>query len=367
MESNREDSYSEMSEDNEYCVDNRKYVRYNGAHRMNVLCAFSMQCFVAVQKRDDAKMEGVTLKKISIDIFLRLRKLVFRSARPLDYTMWKYLFENGGCDDFLSVLAAYQNEDGGFGYEIECNNWNPHSSPYTVCIALDYLDVTGDQESGLKSRMIAGIIKYLSSEAYLLDDGWVGMQGIPDNNDFAHMPWFHYDAEKAAKADIGVTKRLADFILAHADRNSDIYRKAEGLKERYRQCGQVLLHGYPDYDPMALNIEAYDPETYPSWLPLPIYFIDSPDSSFYPECKGTVEKNLDTIIDTLLSTHEFQILSAKELDAFEKGTPHPDGKRWCVPEQTIGNYYWNSHFIIRDLDILRKFGRLDFELPVLIP
>ena len=64
-------------------------------------------------------------KKISLDEFLRLRKLVFRSARPLDYTKWKFLFENGSCDDFLSVLSSYQNEDGGFGHNIECNNWNP--------------------------------------------------------------------------------------------------------------------------------------------------------------------------------------------------------------------------------------------------
>ena len=41
------------------------------------------------------------------------RKLVYRSARPLDFTRWSYLFENGSCEDFLSVLSAYQNEDGG--------------------------------------------------------------------------------------------------------------------------------------------------------------------------------------------------------------------------------------------------------------
>lgn len=96
------------------------------------------------------------------------------------------------------------------------------------------------------------------------------------------------------------------------------------------------------------------------------YFIGSPESSFYPKCRRTVDRNLDTIIDMLLSTHEFQFPSAEDLEAYEKSTPHPDGKQWCVPEQTIGNYYWNSHFIVRDLDILRKFGRLDFELPVLI-
>jgi len=305
------------------------------------------------------------LKKIPLEEFLRLRKLVYRNARPLDYTKWNFLFENGSCDGFLQVLASYQNEDGGFGHNLECNNWNPNSSPYTVCIALDELDAAGKRESVIKSKIIAGILKYVSSEAYLLEDGWVGMQGIPGNNDFAHMPWFHFDSEKAARADIGVTKRLADFILQYGDRDSLIYRKAEGLKERYGQCGQVLLHGYPDYDPIALNIENYDPAVYPAWLPLPVYFVNSPESSFYPACRDTVERNLDTIIDTLLGTQEFSFPSDRELAAFEQSNPHPDGGRWCVAEQTIGNYYWGSHFIIRDLDILGKFGRLDFELPVI--
>lgn len=38
------------------------------------------------------------LRKISLDEFLRLRRLVYRNARSLDYTKWKFLFENGSCD-----------------------------------------------------------------------------------------------------------------------------------------------------------------------------------------------------------------------------------------------------------------------------
>lgn len=98
----------------------------------------------------------------------------------------------------------------------------------------------------------------------------------------------------------------------------------------------------------------------------PVYFIGSTKSSFYLDCIRTVEMNLDTIVNSLLGTHEIKLPSAKELDEYEQNTPHPDGKRWCVAEQTIGNYFWGSNFIIRDLDILRKFGRLDFDLPVLI-
>lgn len=112
-------------------------------------------------------------KKISLDEFLRLRKLVFRSARPLDYTKWKFLFENGSCDDFLSVLSGYQNEDGGFGHNIECNNWNPGSSPYTVCIALDYLDTADSHESRIKNKIIAVLSDtWIPGRIYWRTAGW---------------------------------------------------------------------------------------------------------------------------------------------------------------------------------------------------
>lgn len=307
------------------------------------------------------------MKKLPLDAFLALRRLVRRSARPLDYTKWEFLFENGSCDAFLSVLSSYQNEDGGFGFNIECNNWNPNSAPYTVCIALDELDAAGDSGSKIKEEIIAGILRYLESGAHMLEEGWVGMQGIPSNNDYAHMPWFHFDSTKATYADIGVTKRLADFICAHADAGSGLYRTGERLKERYSRCGQVLLHGYPDYDPSALNIQAYDPAVYPAWLPLPVYFIGSPESSLYPACRRTVDMNLDTIVGSLLGMRGIPLLSAEETDAYEQSNPHPDGKRWCVPEQTVAHFFWGSHFIIRDLDILRKFGRWDFDWPAREP
>lgn len=188
------------------------------------------------------------MKKISFDAFLRLRRLVYRNARPLDYTMWKYLFENGSAEDFLGVLAGYQNGDGGFGHNLECNNWNPDSSPYTTCIALDYLDAAEGAESRAGASIVSGILRYLASGAHRLESGWVGMQGIPGNNDHAHMPWFHFDPEKAAEADVGVTKRLSDFVLRYGEADSALYRAAAGLQARYEGCAQVLLEGYPDYD-----------------------------------------------------------------------------------------------------------------------
>ena len=304
------------------------------------------------------------MEKLLLTDFLRLRKLVYRSARPLDFTMWKYLFEGGSCEDFLLVLSGYQNEDGGFGYNIEANNWNPNSSPYTVCIALDYLDVASDCVSGTKSKMVAGIIQYLTCGAHSIQDGWVGMQGIPSNNNYAHLPWFHYNPNSATQADIGVTKRLCGFILDYAGKGSDIYLKAMALTTKYLPCGQTLLNGVPDYDLSSFNPATFNPETWPFWKPLPVYFVGSPKSAYYPALKNVVDVNLDTIVETLRNTKELTIASEEEIDAWEKNNPHPEGKRWSSYEQTIGNYYWGTHGIVSNMDILRKFGRLDFELPV---
>jgi hypothetical protein len=80
--------------------------------------------------------------------------------------------------------------------------------------------------------------------------------------------------------------------------------------------------------------------------------------------KNVVEVNLDAIVDKLCNTTEFYMMPVEELEEYEKNNPHPDGKRWCTSEQAIGNYYGGAHGITCNLDILRKFDRLDFQLPV---
>lgn len=73
--------------------------------------------------------------------------------------------------------------------------------------------------------------------------------------------------------------------------------------------------------------------------------------------------NLDSIIDILQNIDEIQVAPEEELNAFEQNNPHPEGKRWCVAEQAIGNYYWGTYNITYNLEILKRFDRLDFLLP----
>lgn len=59
----------------------------------------------------------------------KARTFIYRNARPLDLARWQYHFEGGSKEAVLTTLAAYQNEDGGFGHALEPDSWNPNSSP----------------------------------------------------------------------------------------------------------------------------------------------------------------------------------------------------------------------------------------------
>ena len=57
--------------------------------------------------------------------FNKAKEFIYKNARPLDCARWQYLFENGSSENVLNFLAAYQNEDGGFGHALEADCWNP--------------------------------------------------------------------------------------------------------------------------------------------------------------------------------------------------------------------------------------------------
>ncbi|MDR2956819.1 MAG: hypothetical protein LBU61_01370 [Coriobacteriales bacterium] len=297
------------------------------------------------------------MKKLSLDEFMRLRRMVFRGARPLEFVKWRYLFENGDIEDVLFILSSYQNEDGGFGHELECNCWNPNSSPYVTDLAIIQLDRIEYSFSDNNHPILRGILRYLAAGEYLTETGWLGMDCVPSNNDYSHLPWFHNDPQKGSMVDIDITNHLADFIIKYADSDSELYRKAVALKAKHESSAKA---GTPDFS----SFNPTDPASWQPWLPMPVTFVGSPDSDYYSALQKTVDLQLDTMVDRLQKTDDFMIMTDEELDEWEKNNPRLDGKRWGDRYQTIGNYYWGSDSVIQDIVLLRKFGRLDFQLPI---
>jgi len=277
------------------------------------------------------------LKKLSLDGFMRLRKLVFRGARPLEFTMWKAAFENGSMEDFLGVVSAYQNEDGGFGHNMEANLWNPNSSPEITAYALGQIERAGRGWPEKDHPIVKGVLKYLASGAYATETGWIC--GIPSNLDYSHAPWFGYDPQNEI---VRLLDPLVDFIFRYADPGSAFYHKAVALDTIRKSKKPAALPDFKDFDPSK-----FEP-----WNESPVSFVRSPDSAHYPAYQKLVDAELDAMVDRLHGTNELPVASYKDC--------------WEDAAQVIGSYYWASSDFIHEVQTLDTFGRLEFLLPILM-
>lgn len=153
---------------------------------------------------------------------------IYKNARPLDLARWKYIFEGGGKEDVLTALAAYQNEDGGFGHALEPDCWNPQSSPVQTWVATEIIKKVELRDKN--HTIIQGILKYLSSGKDF--DGHTWANTIVSNNDYPHAPWWTY--HPVQEVSYNPTACLIGFILKFADHESKIFKKACTLaKEAY--------------------------------------------------------------------------------------------------------------------------------------
>jgi hypothetical protein len=279
------------------------------------------------------------VKKLALDDFIKLRRLVFRGATPLVFTQWRCAFENGDPEDVLDVLACYQNEDGGFGHALEANSWNPNSSPYITDMAIAcFINGIDYTFTDCSHPVLKGILKYLASGAYATETGWLGINGVPSNNDYSHAPWFHYDP--ASEPESLDPRNVVAFILKYADTSSTLYQKALKIQKTLPKNKSI-----PD-------LSSYDPTQFLCWLPMPTDIVDSPDSPLYPQYKELVEAELDGIVDRL---HTIQVLPVPGID---------DKADWLDNRQIISCYPSTCGFFIMQIEILKKFGRLDFSIPV---
>ena len=76
------------------------------------------------------------MKKLTTHNFAKARAYLQRQARPLEQALFRYHFEDGPALDVWQELAAFQNEDGGFGRALEPDLRTPTSSALATGNAL---------------------------------------------------------------------------------------------------------------------------------------------------------------------------------------------------------------------------------------
>ncbi|MFE9727578.1 hypothetical protein ACFYQ5_29410 [Streptomyces sp. NPDC005794] len=88
----------------------------------------------------------------------RAEQFIWLTARVLEQRRFAHLFLGGGADSVETALAAYRNEDGGYGHALEPDLRGPVSQPLHTAHALSVLDSIG----GCGGPRIERICRYLT-------------------------------------------------------------------------------------------------------------------------------------------------------------------------------------------------------------
>lgn len=162
----------------------------------------------------------------------KARSFIYHNARPLDFARWHYHFENGSQSAVLSILETYQNEDGGFGYGLEADCFNPNSSPIQTWAATEILREIHFTDKS--HPIVKGIIQYLSSGLDFDNQHQQWRNTVPSNNDYPHAIWWTYK-EGEVEFKYNPTACLVGFFLKYGDKECAFYNTAVQIaKDAYQ-------------------------------------------------------------------------------------------------------------------------------------
>lgn len=303
-----------------------------------------------------------------MDTWERARKFVYRNARPLDLARWKFHFENGSRDDVWEALAAYQNENGGFGHGLEADCFNPHSSPIQTWAATEILQEIG----GIDPRhpIVRGILRYLESGADFDAEQMQWLNVVPSNNDYPHAIWWSW-GDGGSEFKYNPSAALAGFAIRYAERGSEVYSLACEIAQRvydwftaqepfeemhitgclvrlYEYCveaGATLFDMDVFRQKLIAQVDHNICKDTGKWnkeyVTLPSNFIRSRESTFYAAHKDLVEAECRAICEQQTEDGAFPVM----------------WKWWTnYSEYGLSVNWWKADFCIRNMLFLREFG-----------
>ncbi|MBS4197080.1 hypothetical protein [Lederbergia citri] len=304
--------------------------------------------------------------------FQKASDWIKRNARPLEVARWEYVFEGGSRDNVIRYLAAYQNEDGGFGHGIEPDFWLPSSSPMATWTAGQMLVEIGANEN---EEIIGKMIKYLVNTADNVTGMW--QSALPENNQYPHAPWWHWNEGVQENWMFNPGVELAAFLVQwspeHDEASQIAWNSIEKAVERLMNASEMdrhevnnyqqflkimqahkeMFHTHTDYEFDAVSdkimsfaeecIEHNTSEWSSGYKVLPLDIIDSPEHPLYPKFKELVEQNLKFFMEEVSDEGIWEI-------------PWSWGS---YPEEfPIARRYWQGILAVNRYKILQTFGYL---------
>jgi hypothetical protein len=228
------------------------------------------------------------------------------NARVIDRRRFQRLFGDGPARPVRDAVAAYRNDDGGFGHALEPDLRDPASQPAATEMALRLMDETGSWDD----ELVRGACDWLESVAPA-EGGAVAVN--PSVTDWPHAPW--WVPEAGPSASLIQTGLIAGTLHARNVRHAWLDRATETMWSRldavtepaaYDMFGILaFLQHVPDrkrartvferVGPLILsrNLVALDPDA-PGEVHSPLAFAPEPDSlarALFDE--ATIKAHLD--------------------------------------------------------------------------
>lgn len=130
----------------------------------------------------------MTMKKLTPQQWRHAREYLLHQARPLEAARYRFHFEAGSAGEVLAALAAYKNDDGGFGRALEPDLRTPASSALATSVAFQIMDEVRAPPS---HPLVQGALAYLLASFDSATQRW---RIIPPEADAAPRAFWWIDA-----------------------------------------------------------------------------------------------------------------------------------------------------------------------------
>ena len=306
------------------------------------------------------------MKNLSQVAFQRAKTFVTEQGRDLDRALLAFHFADGTADEVLTALAAYQNDDGGFGHGLEPDLRTLASSVIATTVAFQNFRSLGvPAEHPMVRRGIAYLLETYDESRQV----WPIIP--PEVEDAPHAPWWDYGSSEAGFGGFLVNPRVEIVGYLHdfcgivptdlLDRlTAAVFEHLESLPDEIEMHDIIcfvslaetaaLPGSYKDriWAKLAKAAEhgvARNPEELTGYVLKPLYLVSSPDSPLAAGLADEVAMNLD-----------FEIEQQGEDGAwspnFSWGDQHPEA--WEIAKRE-----WQARMTLKNLRILRDFGRIE--------
>jgi hypothetical protein len=289
---------------------------------------------------------------------------VEKHARPLERRLYAFHFEHGAATAVLNVLAAFQNEDGGFGRALEPDVRAAESSVLATTVALQTAREIGAAED---HPLVKGAFRYLLA-AY--DPGQRVWPILPNTVEHApRAPWWKAATLRETFRGFAANPRaeIVGYLYDYPALSPEPLRMEllnEVMAHLSAPGGALEMHdllcyvrlaetaGLPDpprsdlLEKLGAAVDALvskDPSQWDGYALKPLDVVSYPESPLAERLKPAVHLNLDYLIDR-------QQADGSWAPAWSWFGEYPE--EWPVAEGE-----WKGVLTLRALRLLHRFGR----------